>query len=516
MKYGLLDDPIFSVTLVDGAQSQYSLTEILHGLATGSIVSFDALQAHQQQAWHCFLVQLAAMAVARHNDNKFPESPHEWKKCILSLSDNIEEAWYLVVEDLSKPAFMQVPVSAPTLKVAGYKSDIETPEDLDTLLLSRNHDVKANKIHYAQAEHWIYSLINNQTMNGNMGRGNYGIVRMNGGFGSRSFIGYTKKLQLFDRFHHDIAMLLRYRNRLMVNYKKDGYAYLWINNWDGSKESGLPIYECDPYFIEICRRIRFTEQKNILLCNRANSEATRIKAPDNLCGNTGDPWTPITAKEQKSLTISSTGFPYQLIQKVMLGEEYQKPVSIEYIDGDDESVYLVCQGLARGQGKTEGLFQRTILVPGSVKSRLFSDPSEKEKLAKRAAERVEMTDKTTSKVLWTAIGKLLSNGSEQRVDSNKIKPWIKKFDKEIDQLFFNELWDSVHQDQEEARNKWAEILFQEAEKVYKQAEQSTPLASFRKYRALSSARSMFYAQCRKELQMPAKSETGIYSHQTNV
>lgn len=512
MKYSLLDDPIFSVTLEGGEQAQFSLTEVLHGLTTGIVVSFDALQAHQQQAWHCFLVQLAAMAVARHYENNIPESPLEWGKCVLSLSDNMKEAWYLVVEDLSKPAFMQAPVSAHSLQEADYKSDIQTPEDLDTLLLSRNHDVKTNKIHYVQPEHWIYSLINNQTMNGNMGRGNYGIVRMNGGFGSRSYVGYTKKLQIADRFHHDFQMLLNNRTRLLTEYKKDGYAILWLYEWDGSKESALPIYECDPYFIEICRRIRFTEHGNTLLCHRANSDATRIKAPDNLNGNTGDPWTPIKADGQKALTISSSGFSYQLLQKLLFEVEYQNPISMKFIKGDNESLFLVCQGMARGQGRTEGLFQRTILVPGNATMKLFGNPSEKEKLADRAAERVEMTNQTASKVLWTAISKLLSNGSNQKVDSKNIKPWIKKFDTVIDQLFFNDLWDSIALDQEDARKKWAETLFIEAEKIYKQAEQSVPLASLRKYRALSSAQAMFYAQCRKELQMPIKSETGIYSH----
>lgn len=504
LQYALLDDPLFTVTLDDGVQNQISLAEILHLLSTGQSPCFDALQAHQQQAWHCFLVQLAAMAASRHNDSKFPETAEKWKGLILALSSGNVEAWHLVVQDFTKPAFMQVPVQDGDLEKAGYKKDIETPEDLDTLLLSRNHDIKSNRINIGAPEHWIYSLVNNQTMNGNMGRGNYGIVRMNGGFGSRPLIGYSNTMDASGRFQRDVQILLKNRKQHAGIYNLNGFSLLWLETWDGGKISSLPIYKCDPYFIEICRRIRFSNEGGLLACYRANSEATRIKAPENLNGKTGDPWTPVGIKDQKSLTISHSGFSYELIQKIMLQEEFEKPMTMEIQETDSEAVFLICQGMARGQGKTEGLHQRTIKVPGVVRARLLSNRSEMEKLAKKAAERVEMAKNTAHKILRPSIAILLSSGSDKRVDSEKTSGFIRKFDKAIDQSFFDALWESIDLDQEVAKIRWAKLLFREAETVYRQAEQSTPVASLRKYRALSTARSMFYAQSSKVLQLPQK------------
>ena len=60
MKHSLLDDPLFRVRLQNESVQGHSLPQILHRLAQDNALSFEALQAHQQQAWHSFLVQLAS------------------------------------------------------------------------------------------------------------------------------------------------------------------------------------------------------------------------------------------------------------------------------------------------------------------------------------------------------------------------------------------------------------------------------------------------------------------------
>ena len=64
-----------------------------------------------------------------------------------------------------------------------------TPDDLDVLVTSKNHDLKQTMALDCAVEDWIFALVNLQTMAGFLGSGNYGIARMNGGFSARVCLG---------------------------------------------------------------------------------------------------------------------------------------------------------------------------------------------------------------------------------------------------------------------------------------------------------------------------------------
>ena len=146
MHYSLLDGSVISVRFRNGETTKTNLPDIFCGFLDDTIVSFEALQPHQQQAWYSFLVQLAAMAVARENGGEIPTKSEQWRKMLIDLAEGSEAAWHLVVDDPSKPAFMQSPIPEGSLDEAGYSSDIQTPDDLDMLVTSKNHDVKGNRI----------------------------------------------------------------------------------------------------------------------------------------------------------------------------------------------------------------------------------------------------------------------------------------------------------------------------------------------------------------------------------
>lgn len=501
IKFNLLDEKLISVSLSDGSPADLSLTEILLSLSTSDdIVSFSALQPHQQQSWYCFLVQLAAMATARENGNKLPDTLPRWREVLLKLSDGSEAAWCLVVPDLTQPAFMQTPVVKESLEDAGYKPGIEGPEDLDILITSKNHDVKAVRMRNPKIQHWVFSLINLQTMEGNLGRGNYGIVRMNGGFGNRPFTGYSKSIGFASRVRRDIEILLYHRQSTDEIYSNNGHSLLWIAAWDGGRNNGVPIQTCDPWFIEICRRIRFIEIENCLVCFRANSESKRVEAPEELFGVTGDPWTPIDSEKSKSLTLGDVGFSYELIQKILFKQGYSSPVSMNHNQDEKGGTNLICQGLVRGQGKTGGLHKRIIPVPGKAAKALFQDTSLQEKLALQSATRIAMAQETAQKVLRPSVALLQSNASSKKADAPKTHSWINLFNSAIDQRFFDSLWDSVALAPDKARQQWAEILYTEAEKIYLEAERSVPIAQLRRYRTISAARALFYSKSRSVLE----------------
>ena len=90
-----------------------------------------------------FLTQLAAIALHRagRSDPRLPEE--EWRRLLLALTEGQHEPWSLVVDDLSMPAFFQPPV--PENSLADWTAH-DSPDDIDVLVTSKKHDVKAELI----------------------------------------------------------------------------------------------------------------------------------------------------------------------------------------------------------------------------------------------------------------------------------------------------------------------------------------------------------------------------------
>lgn len=503
MYYSLLDDAIISVRHQDGVVKHYSLPEIYTALLDDSILSFESLQPHQQQSWYCFLVQLAAMAVARENHGDIPTSTLQWREILLALSKS-EAAWHLIVEDISSPAFMQSPIPEGSLEEAQYRSDIKTPDDLDMLITSKNHDLKRNRILYPNPEHWFYALLNLQTMDGYGGPKNYGIIRMNGAHASRPFVGLARHWGWGIRFLRDLSVLLRIRPTLARFYDLQGYPLLWLIPWSGKSNSSIPIEKCDPFFLEICRRIRFTINDGHIVCNRSITESRRISAVKDLNGRTMDPWTPIEKKGEKSLTLSRSGFTYKLIHQLLLGEEYEKPEALKFQDDEKKGAYLYCQALARGKNKTFGLHKKVVPIPLRAASILATNTSQREQLFKIADQRLALTHEIQKKVIEPAIRALLNNGNPGKIEYANIAPWIGRFDREIDHRFFESLWSSIDLNPDEAKKKWEDILLQEAKSLYFEAERSIPISQFRKFKAVSNARSIFFQRIYEILEYAGK------------
>lgn len=507
MELSTLDTGLFSVRGSDGEARSHSLPQILHALSKDDLLSFEALQAHQQQAWYSFLVQLAAMAVARETGGEPPTDPTGWHDALVNLADGSEAAWHLVVEDPTKPAFLQSPVLEETLGDSPideilddeeYKADLPSPDDLDMLVTSKNHDVKQHRISNPRPEHWIFALVTLQTLEGYMGRGNYGIIRMNGAYANRPLVGLAPNLSWGQRFQRDLTVLLNERDQLADTYELDGSALLWTKPWDGSKEDAIPLQDCDPYFIEICRRIRFTEEDGELVCWRNTTKGQRIAASDDLKGVTQDPWTPVEKSDVKALNVGGSGFTYRLLQAILFDGEYSRPAALRFRTSDENGAYVVAQTLAREQGKTAGLHRRVIFVPNRVRKRLFGSESDLKRLGKRARTRVQQADAVQRQLLYPAISILLGSGEGEDVDFEDVTPWIDRFDRAVDDRFFEALWTSVEEDMDasEARAHWESILWDEAEPIFKDAERSTPIADARRWRARSRARSLFYGQAR--------------------
>lgn len=498
-RYSLLDESLFRVQTQEDERSELSLPQVLGQLASDKITSFDALQPHQRQAWYCFLVQLAAAALAGNGEQRLVASASRWRELLLVLTGGDELPWCLVIEDVSQPAFMQSPIPEGSLKEAKYKADIVTPDDLDILVTSKNHDVKMHRITHPGIEHWIYSLITLQTMEGFLGQGNYGIVRMNGGFGNRPLMGMSAGLSWGLRFQRDVEVLLTARIRLAeeYNYNLGGIVLLWLLPWDGTKSGGLPLDQCDPLFIEICRRIRFAYANGALRCWRTNTKSTRVAAPEGINGVIGDPWTPIDKESAKALTVGEQGFSYRKLHEILFTGKYAESLALKTTAAERDGAFVTATTLVRGQGKTDGWHNCVIPVPSKA-IRLFGTSSQRRELATRAQEQVDIASDVQS-VLYPALCALLNAGSNEKVDSGKLNRWTNAYNADVDDIFFQRLWDSLDLTRDEARLRWQQQLFDFAHNHLKDAIKSTPFPSIRRYRAISAAESIFYKSAHKHL-----------------
>jgi len=400
---------------------------------------------------------------------------------------------------------MQPPVPEGSLEDAGYRDDVPTPDVLDLLIASKTHDIKFRRISSPRPEHWVYALITLQTLEGFSGAKNYGVVRMNGGFGNRPMVDLAPDLDWGSRFRRDLKALVNNREETASthNFDLQGHALLWLESWDGEKSSAIPLQDCSPYFVEICRRIRFTlDSAGEVHCWRNTTSGQRIDAPDSLNGRTGDPWIPIDKQEAKALTLGENGFTYEQLQKIWMSDDFDRPAAMQFHQHDPESGFLIAQTLVRGQGKTQGWHRRIIPVPEDVSRVLYQSKSDRKELASRAKRRVELAAEVESKVLRGPIFTLVYDGRDPSdPDWDKVNMWLEPFDDAVDDRFFEALWASVERGMSEtdAETQWQQILSELAREHYQQVRDSIPVPSIHRYRVLSDADSQFHSQLRNVL-----------------
>jgi CRISPR system Cascade subunit CasA len=475
--FNLLREPLISLSTPTKTR-RASLPEVLAFLCRDEIEGFDALQAHQEHAWYAFLVQLAVLALQGKEER--PSEASQWEALLLQLTDQQSEPWCLFVSNLSKPALLQTPV--PEKKLDAFKNCLEYPDTLDILITSKNHDVKRTRIRRAEAQHWLYALVSLQTMQGFLGAGNYGIARMNGGFASRPCVSYTPSLRLGARFLRDVSVFQSARSKLIANFgyqAQNGTTLLWLLPWDGT--SSLSLSQCDPYFVEVCRRVRLIEQKGSLIALASTSKVARVSAKE-LKGNLGEPWIPVAKDDSSALTVSKNGFNYRLITD-LLGGEYTVGDALEiHSSTDGKTPFFFAWAMVRGQGKTEGIQKRILPLPASV-SRRLGKADENLLLVIRAKDRIDTVDKIERKILYPAL-KILYDKHTNR--------WSGPLDDAIDQIFFPSLWEDLDKDPTEAENLWRQKVGDLAFAQLQKAINDLPKASVRYYKLVSDAEGMFW------------------------
>lgn len=514
LRYNLLDEPLIRTRLVaDGQPKSFSLPALFVALANDEVRDFPALRPHQRHPWHAFLVQLAAMAMHRADREEVFDTESAWKEALLGLTpDDPDGAAWCLISPHDRPAFMQAPV--PGGRVDGWTDDSPSPDSIDVLVTSKNHDLKQERIRLSKADDWIYGLVSLQTQAPFPGAGNYGIARMNGGSSSRPGLGVVLCKGFGNRWKRDVAIAVQHRQELLkLGYKeRDGIELLWLIPWDGEK--AFSFSQLDPFFIEICRRVRLIEISAGIRALRTTTKGPRISKDEAKArkGNTGDLWTPVHAVEGKSLGVSASGFNYKRLAELAYGSEFKKPPA--QIIGTTEiagQIELVAQSIAGGQSTTDGYHERRIPISPTVR-RLLLD-RQTNRLASVAKERVYAVGQLAF-LLRNSILVLLDGGKTRNNPRDIPESLSKKaaylaaaFEELEDARFFSALNNEIESDQPETEHlNWLLSMASSAETILKRAFAAGPQCGEQRYRAQAAALSRFHAGLRSTKTLPVLAE----------
>jgi CRISPR system Cascade subunit CasA len=337
------------------------------------------------------------------------------------------------------------------------------------------------------------------------------IVRVSGGYSSRPFVGLASGLTWGERFRRDLDVLLDARPALDRYDREGGHTLLWRLPWSGEKDDAIPLEACDPYFIEVSRRVRLLPDGNGgITFRKGTNPGMRVEEPPDLGGVTGDAWTPIT-DERKALRIAGRGFHYRLLKEVLLGADYERPPALEFGRDEGGHMYLVAEALGRGQGKTYGLHRRIVPIPPEVTDRpSWRRGPLREELAERSRERIDAANKAKYDILRKALTTLFLIGrkeygelskSEKKKMGETLEKYLDALDRAIDAVFFESLWASAAEGvtAEEAQQQWQTLLWERADQQFEDAQGHAPSAAIHRWRARSAARSVFDRQANRYL-----------------
>ena len=513
-------------TVRGGDSAPVTLPGLYAALAGDAVDSFPGLAAHQAQAWYQFLAQLGAVALHEGGRETLPAEADEWRVLIAALTPGCADtAWSLAVSDPTQPAFLQ----PPTMRIASFRECAHTPDRLDVPVTAKNHDRKQAQAVDGAPHYWLYALLTLQTTQGYSGGGDkHRIARMNGAYSSRVLVDRRPGPRWGPRVCRAIRMLLARRDEVLrragdeLFRHRDGLALMWLRPWDDDTQIG--VGELDPYFIEVCRRIRLDPGRDgRLRAVGMGSKFTRVDAKA-LNGNLADPWVPIVLDPEKgapALTVGPGGFDYRLAQRILLQPgEIQSPLSMEELCGErgrDSEIHMAV--LVRGPGKTEGLHERTIPLPYSIAEQLAvepdpnndDDPTPLKKLsedmvdqaggARTALRRAVLVYLQGGHDLKDKDKRLKDKDKRPKIKDKRADPVTTRYDRAIDEQFFEFLFDRRWTEKgfEAAGKAWQKMLRKQAERLAREVWASTAAPNARREKAHADSEDEFYRGLRKRL-----------------
>ncbi|MCW2274733.1 CRISPR-associated protein Cse1 [Rhodoblastus acidophilus] len=507
--FNLLTQPLIAAAPL----GPLSLPGLLAALSRDEVDSLPALRPHQAPAWHMFLVQLGALAMHRSGRTELPREEGDWCDLLRGLTPDFADdaPWRLVVEDWTKPAFLQPPVP----KAVKLENTVPTPDAMDLLITAKNHDLKQAVAQAAAPEDWIFALVSLQTGEGYGGRSNYGIARMNGGSSSRPMVtlaplagdkSMTPRSGAW--FRRNVRTLLETRHAELQRHAQFAYpatgglGLIWIAPWPDDAQ--LHLRELDIWFIEICRRVRICADCEGISAVKGLSKSTRIDAKA-FNGALGDPFAPIHRTENKGLTLGDGDFDYSRLTTLLLSGDWELPILARpaSFERTGDTMAVVCMALARGNSRTDGFKSRILPLDGRKAQSLGARRQALFELAQAQIEDIDKFDKA----LGYALAMVAAGGDRDKIKKEHYRHAAgarAAFDRTVDSEFFDHLWarDAAQQQSAEAlkaeQTAFHQALLKNAEAAFEAAVAAVPCASLFRPRAEARARSAFAGRLRHE------------------
>jgi len=494
---------------VDGKPVQADLATVLAALSAGCDVRFTSLRPHQTPAWNAFLVQLATLALDRASSPFQPLDATTWRGLMIDLANfdqpGTGETAFNLIAPPDRPAFFQPPIPDG---LSTFKNIARTPDKLDMLVTSKNHDLKAARMKQATEEDWAFALMSLQTQEGYFGRFNYGIARMNGGYAARPFVSLQISENTGVQFCRDVSLLLS-RIDAMANFFSGDLGLTWVRKWDGLRQ--FAVNELHPLCLEVCRRVRLErDARGSIFARVGNSQASRIATPAEFKGDTSDPWTPVTQSDGKSLSITADGYSWRRMCKLLFGdakETWKLPLLAKPQKVDGRGILVLsCAGITRGESKTEGFHSRKIYIPPAAHAVL--EPENADHTAWALAARNHENDASTMarKVLRFALMCGFQKGRDEvRLDAREAgaavdQILLEHFDPFVDRTFFQFLLDDRDISFSDRRLSWQQALKGQAEHALHLGLAQGPQTEERRFWAEARALNAFNATLYKNFE----------------
>jgi CRISPR system Cascade subunit CasA len=489
----LLTEPLLPILIERAGPRGIDLPTLLAAYAEDLVLDLPFLRPHQRAPWHSFCVQLAALALHRAGHRTAVTDEDTWRELLRRLTADWpqDEPWRLLVEDVTKPAFMQPPV--PPGGGDPHRTLIDTADDLDVLVTAKNHGVKQGIGTDASPAAWIAALVLLQTTGGFLGAGNYGIARMNGGFATRPLVGLVPSGGSGAHWRRDVTVLLGRRDwffeRVEAFAEADGAALLWCLPWEGERSLGFD--QLDPWFIEVCRRVRlYRDETGSITAKRVGSSGARV-AGKSYKGNVGDPWIPIDLGKESA--AYNTAPRYAVMSAVLFERDrWLRPLLLEWHKGVDASTMTArFDVIVRGQGTTEGHYLREVRIEGERRLALFQSDAGRDRLAGLGREMIEQAATLGNKVLKIPLLTLIQGG-EAAVDFRDkmanawAQPWLDQVDQAIEPVFFDHLFARAETGRA-ADLAWVLFLKTIADRMFERAAAAVPIAGARRLKAIAVA-----------------------------
>lgn len=469
-RHDLLHEPLFAVHRSPpgrpdlGQATRITLPQAVAHLITGTDIEFDRLPVEMAGSWWRFLGRLGAGALHEWGADVEHVRLEDPAEVATRLADTWERlaprpAWHLWVLDPHQPAFEQPPLPA------GGENPYQAAaiSDLTLALGGKNHERKTLAVQALAPDAVAYHLVALQggAIYGGVGRYGSQLMGSKSGAGSGTpFVGVWIGGSSSRSYQYEVGVFLEYWPRIVHEHQLRGDTWaLWTLPWDGA--SALPSQALSPAFLPLGRRLRLGppsadgEYRSLWV---AQSSCDRVRDHTG-GGDLGDPWLALVPNPKakkgdwagsamKVRGTMASGYGYAEVLRLLKGEgcvpapvagslarRWPAPDATLPPDHAANRVWLRCEGVAYGQGKTEGFHARLLLLPSQVQV-LLADPDRVDVVVALLQGGI----REARQVLRNATRVYLTGApTPKKGDDARVGRVIQRLDQQIDAVFLDHL-----------------------------------------------------------------------------